>query len=71
MAHVDRVASALKNVSKDGYELEPEGSRLMQTTRPDLTYAMLRQLWVQVGDAVLEIGTGSGYSTALLAKLVG
>jgi protein-L-isoaspartate O-methyltransferase len=32
---------------------------------------MLRLLDVQAGHRVLEVGTGSGYSTALLAHLVG
>src|SRR5262249_59556338 len=37
----------------------------------ELVQLMLRLLAVPAGATVLEIGTGSGYSTALLAALVG
>jgi SAM-dependent methyltransferase len=40
-------------------------------SKPELIATMLRLLDVQPDQRVLEIGTGSGYSTALLAVLVG
>jgi protein-L-isoaspartate(D-aspartate) O-methyltransferase len=38
-------------------------------SQPYIVAAMLEQLALQAGDRVLEIGTGSGYVTALLAVL--
>lgn len=40
-------------------------------SQPAIVALMLEQLDVQPGMRVLEIGTGSGYNTALLAELVG
>jgi protein-L-isoaspartate(D-aspartate) O-methyltransferase len=38
-------------------------------SQPYIVAAMLEQLGLQAGDRVLEVGTGSGYVTALLAML--
>lgn len=43
----------------------------MTTSQPSTIAFMLEKLWPRKGDKVLEIGTGSGYLTALLAMLVG
>lgn len=40
-------------------------------SQPSTVAAMLRLLEVPVGAAVLDIGSGSGWTTALLARLVG
>ena len=40
-------------------------------SQPSTVAAMLRLLEVPVGTAVLDIGSGSGWTTALLARLVG
>jgi protein-L-isoaspartate(D-aspartate) O-methyltransferase len=48
-----------------------DGRQLPQTTRPELIVTMLRMLDLRPGQRVLEVGTGSGYSTALLAHVVG
>ncbi len=70
-AAVDRVEMALAAVEPRTFMLQPNGAQLPQTTRPEIIVAMLRLLDVDEGDAVLEIGTGSGLSTALLSFLVG
>lgn len=57
--------------SRRNYMLRPDGTQLPQTTRPELVEEMIELLGVEVGHRVLEIGTGSGYSTALLCDLVG
>ena len=43
----------------------------MTTSQPSTIAFMLEKLRPRKGDKVLEIGTGSGYLTALLAVLVG
>jgi protein-L-isoaspartate(D-aspartate) O-methyltransferase len=55
----------------DSYVREPDGSILPQVSSPRVIAAMLKELAIESGNSVLEIGTGSGYSTALLAQLVG
>lgn len=44
----------------------PNGSRMLQ---PKMEARMVQDLALQAGDRVLEVGTGSGYVTALLASL--
>ncbi|WP_051271084.1 protein-L-isoaspartate O-methyltransferase family protein [Shimazuella kribbensis] len=66
-----KVSQAIERVNKDYYMLQKDGTLLTQTTRPQAIADNLEMLDVQEGQKVLEIGTGSGYSTALLATLVG
>lgn len=40
-------------------------------TQPRTVHAMLRLLEVEAGHRVLDVGAGSGWTTALLARLVG
>jgi protein-L-isoaspartate(D-aspartate) O-methyltransferase len=67
----DRVGVAIHHVARDRYLRTQDGRQLPQTSRPELIATMLRLLDVQPDHQVLEVGTGSGYSTALLAHLVG
>ncbi|MGH3564117.1 MAG: hypothetical protein ACRDTN_20645, partial [Mycobacterium sp.] len=49
-----------------------EGGRpVSSSSQPAIMTRMLDQLDVQPGHRVLEIGTGSGYNAALLARMVG
>ncbi|MFI5115006.1 MAG: protein-L-isoaspartate(D-aspartate) O-methyltransferase [Terriglobales bacterium] len=75
-----RVLDAMRNVPRhefvpeylrqDAYEDHPlpigEGQTISQ---PYIVAAMLEHLALQAGDRILEIGTGSGYVTALLSLL--
>jgi protein-L-isoaspartate(D-aspartate) O-methyltransferase len=50
---------------------DPVRPRVPQITPTELIAAMLELLDPQPGQSVLEVGTGSGFSTALLARIVG
>jgi protein-L-isoaspartate(D-aspartate) O-methyltransferase len=78
----DRVIAALRSISRDKFF--PAGSKdeafadraapigLGQTiSQPYIVALMTQRLNIQSGDKVLEIGTGSGYQTAVLARLAG
>lgn len=39
------------------------------TTQPSLSARMIQALWLTGGEHILEVGTGYGYQTALLARL--
>jgi protein-L-isoaspartate(D-aspartate) O-methyltransferase len=79
--HDDRVLAAMAKVPRE--EFVPENSRAQsyadsalpighdQTiSQPFIVAFMTEQLHPQPTDRVLEIGTGSGYQTAILAELV-
>ncbi|GAA3498149.1 methyltransferase domain-containing protein [Streptomyces prasinosporus] len=48
-----------------------DGELLSSSSQPSLMALMLAELGVRDGEAVLEIGTGSGYNAALLARRLG
>lgn len=50
---------------------DTDGLPISSSSQPTIMARMLRQLDVQPGHQVLEIGTGTGYNAALLAQLVG
>jgi protein-L-isoaspartate(D-aspartate) O-methyltransferase len=49
----------------------PDGVPTSSSSQPSIMATMLEQLAVEPGHKVLEIGAGSGYNAALLARLVG
>jgi protein-L-isoaspartate(D-aspartate) O-methyltransferase len=58
----------------DGEPSGPDGTGLLPTSSismPTVVAAMLRALDIHDGQTVLEIGTGTGYNTALLAHRLG
>lgn len=64
------IKQAISSVKQDDFVKE-NGKLLPQTTHISAIEKGLRMLNVREGNRVLEIGTGSGLSTALLAQLVG
>ena len=67
----DAVEAAFAAVPENYYVLQPDGSPFPQSSNPKIIEAMLRLSGVSEGAHVLEIGTGSGFSTALLSHIVG
>ncbi|UGQ12869.1 hypothetical protein LO772_04410 [Yinghuangia sp. ASG 101] len=61
-AYADRVLVLASDAS---------GAPLSTISQPAIVALMLEQLDVRAGQRILEIGTGSGYNTALLAELTG
>ncbi|WP_436789633.1 methyltransferase, FxLD system [Yinghuangia sp. YIM S10712] len=53
------------------YTKEKNGVRLSAASQPTIVAMMLEQLDVHPGNAVLELGAGTGYNAALLAALTG
>lgn len=51
--------------------LSPPFEDLASISQPSLTIEMIQYLHLNQGDNVLEIGTGSGYSAALMSHLAG
>ncbi len=50
---------------------DEDGTVLSSSSQPSMMAIMLRQLQLQAGMNVLEIGTGTGYNAALMQQLVG
>jgi protein-L-isoaspartate(D-aspartate) O-methyltransferase len=70
LSHVRReeyVPPQYKSLALSDLEIPIGHGQVMLT--PKLEARMVQELALQPGDSVLEIGTGSGYMTALLAKL--
>lgn len=72
MASVRRADFLPRSVRRRAGEDRPVGIGHHQTnSQPSTVAAMLRLLQVQPGDHVLDVGSGSGWTAALLARLVG
>jgi protein-L-isoaspartate(D-aspartate) O-methyltransferase len=78
----ERVLEAIASVPRDGFVPAEYAERAFRnepipipheqvTTQPSLMAAMLEALALQGGERVLEVGTGHGFQTALLARLAG
>jgi protein-L-isoaspartate(D-aspartate) O-methyltransferase len=65
----DRLDAALRCVDRLSFCFDVYGVQLPQTSASDMIARMLRLLDVNEGAHVLEIGTGSAFSTALRAQL--
>jgi protein-L-isoaspartate(D-aspartate) O-methyltransferase len=50
---------------------DSDGSVLSSSSQPTMMAIMLRQLRLEKGDNVLEIGTGTGYNAAIMQHIVG
>ena len=71
MAEVPREAFVPKSYFSQAYTDGPLPIGLGQTiSQPYIVALMTQELRVKPGCVVLEIGTGSGYQTAVLSKLV-
>lgn len=80
--HDERVLRAFREVPRDAFCLEEDRAQAFEDqvlplregatlSQPSVLAAMLQALALDPGDRVLEIGSGSGYSTALLCELAG
>jgi protein-L-isoaspartate(D-aspartate) O-methyltransferase len=70
IAATDRAAFAPAGLAGESYSDQPLPIlRGLVTTQPSLVAVMIAGLGLAGGEQVLEIGTGYGYQTALLARL--
>lgn len=69
---IDRADFVLEEFKKDAYNDTPLSISYMQTiSQPKVVAFMLSLLSPKKGDNILDIGFGSGWTTALLAQIVG
>ena len=70
--HIDRIDFILDPTVSDVYEDYPLQIGYQQTiSQPTTVAMMLEMLSAQKGEKVLDIGSGSGWTTALLSFIVG
>jgi protein-L-isoaspartate(D-aspartate) O-methyltransferase len=65
------VTTAFARTDPGHYQRAADGSPYPASTRPAVVLTMLRLLDLPRGATVLEIGTGSGFATAVLSRAVG
>ncbi|MFC6345302.1 protein-L-isoaspartate O-methyltransferase, partial [Nocardioides hankookensis] len=61
----------IREQQRSGYDGPIAIGRGQTNSQPRTVEAMLRLLDVRAGDRVLDVGSGSGWTTGLLAHLVG
>lgn len=61
----------IEPLSWDHYAKEPGGELLPQVSATAVIENIVRRADVRAGHRILEIGTGSGYSAALLGRIIG
>lgn len=78
----ERVLAAITSVPRERFVPEPERARAYENcalpipcgqtiSQPLIVARMLELLELRLNDVVLDVGTGSGYHAALLARLAG
>ncbi|MBI3687088.1 MAG: methyltransferase domain-containing protein [Actinobacteria bacterium] len=67
----DLIAAAAAAVDYDAWTSTADGYLIPQVTTDTMIHGMLQMLDLEPGMRVLEVGTGSGYSGALLSRIVG
>ncbi|MDQ6692655.1 MAG: protein-L-isoaspartate(D-aspartate) O-methyltransferase, partial [Candidatus Dormibacteraeota bacterium] len=67
VAIVNRVEAAADLVDWAPWSLDAAGGKRPQSIPRELVVEMLQMLEVAPGAHILEVGTGSGYNTAVLA----
>lgn len=67
----DLITVSMAKVNNVLYTHYEDGSQVHQTSAFEIIERMIRMLNPHPNEHVLEIGTGSGYSTALLSNIVG
>ncbi|WP_433798754.1 protein-L-isoaspartate O-methyltransferase family protein [Actinomycetospora sp. CA-084318] len=65
------LGAAYARTDAEHYQRADDGTAYRHRTRPAVVLAMLRLLDLPRGGRVLEIGTGSGFATAVLSRAVG
>lgn len=69
--HSPALTAALTEVDEDAFTHQADGSLVTQSSSRQIIADLINRLDLGPGMSVLEIGTGSGYSTALLSHLAG
>ncbi len=67
----DLITNSISKVDKFFYTHYEDGSPVYQISAETIIEQMIQMLDPHPGDRILEIGTGSGYSTAILSHIVG
>ena len=70
-SNFDPIATSISKIDQTFYTHYEDGSQVHQTSALRIIIRMIQMLAPCPGICILEIGTGSGYSTAILANIVG